>query len=64
MILKFYSFEFDEKAQGIDLLNAQQIFYDKLSLKATKSVDTQEQELKAPDLTQSKSTPAFSQADL
>jgi len=22
MILKFYSFEFDEKAQGIDLLNA------------------------------------------
>lgn len=64
MILKFYCFEFDEKAQGIDLLNAEKIFYDKLSLKPSKSIDTQEQELKTPDLTQSKSTPAFSQADL
>lgn len=64
MILKFYSFEFDEKLQGIDLLNDKEIFYDKLSLKNVKSTDTQNQEIKTPDLSQSRSAPAFSQADL
>jgi hypothetical protein len=36
-MLKFYVFEFDEKLKGINLVDENNIFYDKLQLKSTKS---------------------------